>query len=690
MTSTNGFVSQEAFHELVESAVARIVATEDLGEFLGWFGDLVYRRCLLERVPVDADTARVLGLHLGRSIWGAVPAPHNDFNPTPLPTPGRNQPCFCGSGLKYKRCCAAAPRMPTLHSTDMWPMVLAAVPAQRRKALVASGRIPVDSLILAAEEAEAVVRPQTAVSFLEPLFGTKIAGKDERYEHALTLLCDLYDELGWSRKKVALLERIRSRAPRSPLRSGAFQRTASIRMDLGDPSGAWDAFRAAQRDAPNDPMIGVLEVQLLLHENRVEAARERARFWRKRLMRFNDESLEGPIEFLNGVSEDPREALAGALVGAVGGAGQRLLEALRDLGERPVPRYELVSDAARGRDANPEAAIARQLRGMGLPADDIDTTAAQLLEQMQDREPGPAPVDEVPASAGKESDARFALVASKALQVVEADWHAIYPVGKPFSIGDVPHAPAYPWDPDTEERWMAFLDRHPEAFDSIDILDDLATAIEVHPAGDSSGLRASMQCRLVERGVEILRLTTRDADTHGDWTLPWTDVGNRPALRCLSRAQVLAEERGDNATARAYAEWLLDLNPGDNHGVRTSLMNIYLRTGDNEAAVALASRFADDMFAELRYGRVLALVRTGDREMAAQAARYAVDALPEVRRYLMRERVRKPRLDPIGVAVGGKEQAWLYRDEMRDLWLSEPEAMALIRRTRPSNAARDS
>lgn len=31
-----------------------------------------------------------------------------------------------------------------------------------------------------------------------------------------------------------------------------------------------------------------------------------------------------------------------------------------------------------------------------------------------------------------------------------------------------------------------------------------------------------------------------------------------------------------------------------------------------------------------------------------------------------------------------KEQAWLYRDEMRDLWVEEPEAMAMIRRTPPS------
>ena len=94
------------------------------------------------------------------------------------------------------------------------------------------------------------------------------------------------------------------------------------------------------------------------------------------------------------------------------------------------------------------------------------------------------------------------------------------------------------------------------------------------------------------------------------------------------------------------------------------------------------------MFAELPYGRILALVRMGRRDAASEAARRAVDILPEVRRYLMRERARQPRIDPYRIALGGKEQAWIYRDEMRDVWVAEPEAMALIRRTRPSPDSR--
>jgi hypothetical protein len=112
-------------------------------------------------------------------------------------------------------------------------------------------------------------------------------------------------------------------------------------------------------------------------------------------------------------------------------------------------------------------------------------------------------------------------------------------------------------------------------------------------------------------------------------------------------------------------------------------MNLLLRMGDDEAALGLAARFGDDLFPELRYGKVLALVRLGRDREAAEAVLSAVNALPEVRRYLMRERAAQPPIDPMGVAFGGKDQAWLYRDAMRDLWLRHPAALALVRKTRP-------
>lgn len=55
------------------------------------------------------------------------------------------------------------------------------------------------------------------------------------------------------------------------------------------------------------------------------------------------------------------------------------------------------------------------------------------------------------------------------------------------------------------------------------------------------------------------------------------------------------------------AEWLLRVNPGDNHGFRTLVANARLRAEDDEGVIALAEQYPDDMFPELAFGWVLAL-----------------------------------------------------------------------------------
>ncbi|MDD9962925.1 MAG: SEC-C domain-containing protein [Gammaproteobacteria bacterium] len=680
------FLPHDVWNELVEAAVKRIVGTGDLDGFLAWFSDEVNRQRLLARLPLEAGKTKALAVQLGRSLWGATPAPHNGFRPQPLPKPSRNAPCFCGSGLKYKHCCARFSTLPAISSDDLWPAVLDALPQRDCRQLVAVGRAPVESLIDAAHESKFLGDTRKAIGFLEPMFASTLAGTGHQYGRALSLLCDLYGDAGWSRKKAELIERIVAEAPRSELRSLAFQRMAILCIERGDRDGAWEAFRQAQRDTPGDPLIALLEIHLLMAEHQPERARESARVWRKRLGKRNAEENDRVIAFLTAAAQDPHRAMAATFNEATGGAGQRLLEALPNIVKRPLPRYEVAAVPALDPSGELGAGIARQLRGMGIAEEDVREFAPELLEQARSLAHGDGSPDEVSDAT---SDAHLTLQAPERLRVLEADWHAIYSPGKPFSINEVPRQAEFPWDPNEEDAWMGFLDRHPEAFDSIDVLDDLATAVELHPMRSSAGFREAMQVPLVERGVRILEQAFGEAGPSGNLYLEWADARNRPVLRCLARAQFQAMEQEHVERAQYLAERLIALNPSDSHGMRTSLMNIYLRAGDDEGAVLLASSYEDDMFPELPYGRVLALVRLGRMDEASEAAQLAVNRLPEVRRHLMRERARQPRIDPYGVALGSKEQAWLYRDEMRDLWVGEPEAMALLRHTRPSTGTDD-
>ncbi|HUF72358.1 MAG TPA: hypothetical protein VMR74_05605 [Gammaproteobacteria bacterium] len=185
---------------------------------------------------------------------------------------------------------------------------------------------------------------------------------------------------------------------------------------------------------------------------------------------------------------------------------------------------------------------------------------------------------------------------------------------------------------------------------------------------DAPRLRALLS-RLHARRVELERYANRDADDY---------VSDR--LEGMARFRNLL---AGPARADRDAELLLRLNHGDNHGVRAGLMNLLLRDGDDEAALVLAAAFEHDMLAEIPYGRVLALVRLGRLKEGAEAARQAVRRLPEVRRYLMRERAARPEIADFGIRIGGKDQAWIYREEMRDVWLENPDVLALIRKTRP-------
>ncbi len=529
---------------------------------------------------------------------------------------------------------------------------------------------------MAADQAREQGQYKLGVKLLEPLFGPAIRGFDELHDHALSLLCDLYDLLGHYRKKLDILKRVISEAPRSPLRSGAFQRMAAMAIDRGETEEAWEAFRSAQRDDPDAPMVGILEIQLLLAEGEFDRARDRASFWRHRLQRDRSEENEKVIEFLSAIIDDPDRALASVSISASDGAGDRLIAMLRGLDELPIPAYSVEQEEIAESVEDVEAMFKERMQQMGVPSEQREAMLADLLEQLDD-------IESTDAMEFGDRRAYWRLVPPGDLANLEADWHSIFPLGKPFSVYPVPDAYEDLWDPDVEDRWMGFIERHPDAFDSIDILDDLVTAVEMHPAIDALGIRSALQGPMLDRALLILAKALASVGPDEAIEIPWIDTENRPVLRCIFRSYLLAEERGETAHARSLAEMLLRLNPSDNHGVRAEHMNVLLRSGENEAALELEARYGDDVNPDLPYGRALALLRLDRENEAAEAMKIAVERLPEVRRYLMRERARQPEMSEFGISLGGKDQAWIYRENMRDVWVETPGAMELLRRTKP-------
>lgn len=667
---------------LIRDAIPVALAEQDAGHFLAWtrthMKDYFSDRLIRESAP---GIAEAFAWSFGRALWNALPLPRNGFRPDPIPLPGRNERCPCGSGLKYKQCCLRAPELP-LKTEDVWPAVLAELGPEQRQAALRSGTMPRKGLVALAEKELEVGRLKPAVKLLEPLLLPQPVAHDETLAMAFDLLCDAYDRLGWYRKKATLVEDVIADAPRSPLRSNAWQRRALMAMDRHDLAQARAAFSEAQRDDPEAPVLALLEVQLLLAEHQPEHARKRADFHIRQLRRRGYPDNEPPLDFLTRIAEDPIAAMSDFALNISDDAGRGLLDWLGKVKDRPFPLYRVVH----AEDSPAESVdLVTHLIEMGVPRDEAERVVNEMPE-----------IPEQTGASGAEHDEAerkplLNLAGPGALSAVERDWHDCFPLGKPFSVANDPIGDGDAWDVAAERRWTAFLHKHPECFDSFDVLDDLATAVMQHPQAGLPSIDQALLLPLLERAQDMLQAVV---DKHPDLELPWLRPCNRPPLRSLARLSLVLQHARPRE-ARTAAELLLRLNPNDNHGYRGLIINHRLEEGDNRGALMLAERYPDDEgMVEVLYGHPLALFRLGRKAEATRMLREAVRSRPRVSDFLLRDKPRKPSISQNGVTYGGDDEAWLYREAMRKVWQATPEAMEWLRgednrlRRRQGRAAR--
>jgi hypothetical protein len=606
------------FERLIPDSVGVAMRVPSAAEFLRWVQQSLANYATENSlVTADQALARALAFAWARAVWNGLPLDASGRKPKRMPDPAADEACPCGSGRPFTECCKDMPHIPPLASSVLWPYVLANIQPADRRALLAGNRVPRAALIeFCAYLLDHDCRGEV-IAALEPRLANPHRYHDEEMALLLDLLCDAYgmSEKG-ARRKLKLLHMVTEQAPRSPLRSEAWQRLATIYMDRRESERAWRAFRHAQQDHPHADALSVLEVELLVAERRLDEARFRAKFWATALKRNGIAPGDPRIEFLQRVATDPVVALGEVAIN-IDGSGRHLREWLQTVCERPTPAYEL---------------------------------------RTQERS--------------------FALKPPPAVVAAEREWHEIFPLEKPFSVQDQPFDTHEIWHEAGETFWCDFLRSHPECFDSVDILDDLATAIARHPQAEAPGLDELLLRPVLERNEAIVaRLRANNPKV----ALPWVIASNRPALRGLMRAVQWHLARRERSRAVAMAELLLNLNREDNHGVRFMLMNEYLRVGTDEKALALAQQYPKDLAPETRFGAVLALVRLHRMQEAEHVLSTARTDLPKTAQYLLPSRIRRPRILQDRIEVGGDDQAWLYRDEMRAVWQQTPGALDWLR-----------
>lgn len=606
------------FERLIPDSVGIAMRAADCTEFLAWV-QRALPKYATPGSPVNDDPslARALAFAWARAVWNGLPLNAAGHKPPGMPEPAADAACPCGSHLAFKNCCRHMPRIPLLNSSVLWPYVLANIQPAERDTLLTGNRVPRTALIEFAAYLLDRDRRGEVVAALEPRLATPERYHDEEAAILLDLLCDAYgmSEKG-ARRKLKLLQMTTEKAPRSPLRSEAWQRLATIYMDRRQSERAWRAFHQAQHDHPHAEALSVLEVELLVAERRIEEAKHRATFWAAVLKRSGTPAGDPRLEFLHRVAADPITTLGEAAIN-IDGAGRQLLEWLQSVADRATPSYELAPHKN-----------------------------------------------------------NFVLTPPPAIVAVEQEWHQTFPLEKPFSVQDQPFDAHHIWDEFTENTWCGFLRTHPESFDSLDILDDLATALARHPQAEAPGLDDLLLGPVLARNETIIaRACANTAKT----AVPWVIAANRPALRGLVRAFQWRIARDERESAVTTAERLMGLNPDDNHGLRYMLMNEYLRAGSDDKALTLARHYPHDLAPETRFGAVLALVRLQRMQEAERALRTAQSDLPKTAQYLLPARIRRPKLQQGTIEIGGDDQAWFYRDEMRSVWQQTPGALEWLR-----------
>ena len=510
----------EEFSRFLREAVGEALRLEDGEAFLAWMQEEAPRGApeVFAGLPDDA-ARRSLALELGRSLWNAMPLPGNGFRPRPIPKPERNDPCPCGSGRKYKKCCAEwADGVPELDAEAVWMLVIEELSQEAVEALGESGRVPRNLL---GQLAAAVLDDgdaMRALALVRPLFD-RPERLDERDAASLNTLLEAYEALDLDEERWEVAERL-ARDLRVPLRAVLWENLARAYAVAGEMEEAWTSLERARMDDPESPALGPLEVSLLLAEGRTAEAGERARYWRGRLR--EGELTEQGFEFLARVGENPEETQLRFSF------GDEVTERIHQL-EAWLAKAGPLS-AVYGIEAVEGDPQAGRLVAPG-PLRGLETGfEAAFYPPMPPMPPAP-PMPPMPPT--------LAMPEPELDDEEDDDWDA--------------------WDEDRAGQWLDYLLEHPGALDSVDVLEDVAHAVSELATDRYVFLDRPLLRPLLDRGLAIVRQAL--AAHPGITRLPSESEPNGSAVALVVAATAQAHRLGETDRARELLGWLQALEP---------------------------------------------------------------------------------------------------------------------------------
>ncbi|HKI05441.1 MAG TPA: SEC-C metal-binding domain-containing protein [Thermoanaerobaculia bacterium] len=524
----------EDFVDFLKEAIGEALRTEDSAAFLEWMRQEAPERVpeLFEELP-DEPARRSVATELGRALWNAVPLPGNSYRPRPIPRPERNDPCSCGSGLKYKKCCARwEGAVPAFDAEGVWRFLIEGLPLEKVEELGEAGRVP---RILIGDLATSFLDEgdaERALALVWPMFHSA-ERLDERDDAALNALLEAHDLLELDEEKQVLVDRL-TRQLKPALRAVLWESLVRSHAVEGEMEEAWQALDKARQDDPESVALGPLEVSLLLAEGRTPEAGERARFFRERFRRNPERISEEGLEFLDKVAHDPEAAQVEFSFGkevAVRLQGLRDLLARLDPSGPPGAVYgieDMAGDPGAGRLVTPESLLG--------------------AEAGWDR----AFFEAFPGSDEDDEDEEAEVLDFGPDDSEDVDFDDI-------ELLDDEEEELDAWEEDRAQQWLQYLLDHPEALDSLEILEDLSHVLHELVTDRFDFLDRPILRPLLDRGLTILRqsLAARPEVTR----LPEDSEPNGSALELISHAAAQASRLQEPERVIELLSWLRGLEP---------------------------------------------------------------------------------------------------------------------------------
>lgn len=155
----------------------------------------------------------------------------------------------------------------------------------------------------------------------------------------------------------------------------------------------------------------------------------------------------------------------------------------------------------------------------------------------------------------------------------------------------------------------------------------------------------------------------------------WGLVETRPYMRAREGLAQALWLLGERQAALAHLQAMLQLNPGDNQGLRYVLAQWLLETGADEALGQLFAHYPDDAAAAWAYTRALWRFRhQGATETATEALAEALSTNQFVPAYLLGQKRLPPRLAEY-VGFGDDSEAIDYAAHATEVWRATPGAL---------------